>query len=87
MNNNPLTVRLTKKVFAATPPGSYITSNVMISKDTSILQEEVATSKVEREEQWKRIVAVGAAHRLSRVFNTPADYRDWLSTLLTPAAD
>ena len=85
-NNNPLTVRLTKKVFSATPPGSYLTSNVMASRDKSIFQEIVSNSPVEREDQWKRIVSVGAAQRLSRVFNTPADFREWLSTIVMSAA-
>jgi len=81
--NNPMTIKLTKKIFMAFPEGAYLVSNVMKSLTQAVF-EEVISSPVGREMQWARIVSAKANHRACRVFKTKDEWDAWRSWALTP---
>ncbi len=69
--------KLTKKFFMQLPEGLYLVSNLHRTRFQSMFAEEIATL-VNREKQWKRIVAVGVSQKLCHVFKTKKDYETWL---------
>lgn len=52
--------RLTKKHLMKMPTGSYLVSTLATDDGGRVFEEFVATSTLEREQQWKRIVSVYA---------------------------
>jgi len=84
MSGNPMSVKLTKKIFMAAPAGGLLVSNCMHSPTKSIFEEVVATTLADKEKQWERIVSAGASQRLCRIFASQDEYKAWLSTISVP---
>jgi hypothetical protein len=65
--------KLTKKFFMNMAEGQYLVSNIGYTPVRPILAESVVEFNL-REFQWKRIVEVGANHRLCYVFKSQGEY-------------
>jgi hypothetical protein len=83
MPSNPEPAKLTKRFFMAAPEGLFLASNCMTPRGQTIFGEVIAPV-ANRQEQWDRIVAVGASQRLCRVFRTSVDYLGWFAILFAP---
>ena len=83
MSSNPEPAKLTKRFFMAASEGLFLASNCMTPRGQTIFGEVIAPV-ANRQEQWDRIVAVGASQRLCRVFRTSVDYLGWIATLFAP---
>jgi hypothetical protein len=83
MSSNPEPAKLTKKFFMAAPEGLFLASNCMTPLGQTIFGEVIAPVAA-RQQQWERIVAVGASQRLCRIFRTSVDYLGWIATLFAP---
>jgi len=75
------TVKLTKKCFMSLPPKVLLVSNICKSYAEPCFLEEIAPFD-EREEQWQRIVAVGAEQRLFRICNNMDEWKYFLSEVI-----
>jgi hypothetical protein len=83
MSSNPEPAKLTKKFFMAAPEGLFLASNCMTPRGQTIFGEVIAPVAV-RQQQWERIVAVGASQRLCRIFRTSVDYLGWIAVFFAP---
>lgn len=69
--NMPLnSAKLTKKLLAALPQGLFLVSNLMKTPTEPIFAETIRPGP-QRQDQWRRIVALGANGRLCHVFQSP----------------
>lgn len=74
---------LTKKFLMSATKGLFLVSNVGRSPIQPSFAEIVQPTD-EREDQWKRIVACKANHRLCHLFKTPNAFLEFSSRLTTP---
>lgn len=72
--------KLTRKYFLALPAGTFLASNIW-RDGREAFAEYVAATTEERDAQWKRIVASGAAQRLCRVFPTESHFLKYSSEM------
>ena len=86
MTTQPMSVKLTKKILLAAPEGAYLVSNCFHGDTTASIFEEIVAPPLDRENQWKRVVAARADQRLCRVFGTQLEYQVWLQKALAPQA-
>ena len=69
--------RLTLKYFKTLAAGSFLMSNCSTPSGGSIFTESVSTMEL-RADQWRRILACGAAQRTCHVFPNESECRRWL---------
>ena len=84
MTINHLSTKLTRKILLAAPAGAYLASNLMVDRHHPVFAEVVGSTLQDRSEQWSRIRAVGADHRLCRVFATEDEFSAWLTGITDP---
>lgn len=72
--------KLTRRYFVALPGGVLLASNLW-RDGREVFVESVAATAGERNAQWKRIVASGAAQRLCRVFPSERHFLEWSSEM------
>ncbi len=77
---NPTPTKLTRKYFMSLSSGSFVASNVW-RDGREAFAEHVTNTTEEREAQWKRIVAAGAAQRICYVFASESHFRRWSSEM------
>ncbi|MFT3868800.1 MAG: hypothetical protein QM715_09990 [Nibricoccus sp.] len=77
---NMAPTKLTLKFFKTLAAGSFIASNLMQTRTTSIFAEIVEPQET-RMDQWKRILACGAAQRTCHVFRSEEACRRWFEGL------
>lgn len=78
LNTEP--TKLTRKYFMGLPDGMFVASNLWRGGGDAFA-ECVAATPEEQDAQWKRIVALGAAQRLCRVFPSERHYLKWSSDM------
>lgn len=86
MTTQPMSVKLIKRILLAAPEGAYLVSNCFHGYTTAPIFEEIVAPPLDRDNQWKRIVAARADQRLCRVFATQQEYQIWLQKVLVPQA-
>ncbi len=84
MTTQPMAVKLIKKILLAAPEGAYLVSNCFHGYSTASIFEEIVAPPLDRENQWKRVVAARADQRLCRVFATQQEHQEWLQKVLAP---
>jgi hypothetical protein len=70
-------VKLTKKCFMNLPDNVLLISNIGYSMTEPCFSEEIAPLN-EREEQWQRIIAAGAAQRLFHICKNMGEWTSFL---------
>lgn len=68
--------KLSKRFFVTLPEGVFLVSNLYFHRGMPVFAEKTVPM-TDREDQWKRIVSLGASQRNCRVFRSRADFIAW----------
>lgn len=78
---NMAPAKLTLKFLQSLPDGYYIASSVLVRPHTPVYADFVAPME-SRKDQWKRIVAAGAAQKKCDVFRSKEKFDGWITGMV-----